>query len=61
MKSKTGIIAKFHRTDLLIYSHSRKGKTPPYSHINTVILPNIVKSYLWTEITVVNNLGEPGI
>ena len=30
------IIAKIHRTDLGICSHSREGKTPSYSHINTV-------------------------
>ena len=33
---KTCIIAKFHWTDLVICSHSRKGKTPSYSQINTV-------------------------
>ena len=27
-KDKTGIIAKFQRTDLVICSHSRDGKTP---------------------------------
>ena len=31
-----GIIAKFYRTDLVIYSHSREGKTLPYRGINTV-------------------------
>ena len=35
-KGKTKIIAKFYRTDLVIYSHSREGKTLSYSHINTV-------------------------
>ena len=30
-KGETGIIAKFHRTDLVICSHSREGKTPSYS------------------------------
>ena len=35
-KGKTCIIAKFHRTNIVVYSHSRKGKTPPYSGINTV-------------------------
>ena len=33
---KTCIIAKFQRTDLVISSHSREEKTPPYSQINTV-------------------------
>ena len=28
---KTHIIAKLHRTDLVICSHSREGKTPSYS------------------------------
>ena len=27
-KDKTRIIAKFHRTDLVICNHSREGKTP---------------------------------
>ena len=36
-KGETGIIAKFHETDLDIWSHSREGKTPSYSQINTVI------------------------
>ena len=30
------LIAKFHRTDLLIFSHTREGKTPSYSQINKV-------------------------
>ena len=30
-KGKTCIIAKFHKTDLVICSYSRKGKTPSYS------------------------------
>ena len=33
MKGKTGIIAKFPRTDLVICSHSRKGKNPSNSQI----------------------------
>ena len=37
MKGKTGIIAKFHRTDLVICSHSREGRTPSYSQINMVV------------------------
>ena len=36
MMMKTRIIAKFLRTDLVICSHSRKGKNPSYSQINTV-------------------------
>ena len=35
-KGKTCITAKFHRTDLVICSHSREGKTPPNNQINTV-------------------------
>ena len=30
------LISKFHRTDSVISSHSREGKTPSYSRINTV-------------------------
>ena len=30
-KGKTHIIAKFHRTGLVVYSHSREGKNPSYS------------------------------
>ena len=37
-KGKIGIIAKFHRTDLVIRSHSRGTKTPSYSRINTVMV-----------------------
>ena len=37
MKVKTCIIAKFHRLDLVICNHSREGKNPFYSQINTVI------------------------
>ena len=33
---KTCIIAKLHRTDLAISKHSKEGKTPSYSRINTV-------------------------
>ena len=33
---KIGIIARFHRTDLVICSHSRGTKPPSYSLINTV-------------------------
>ena len=35
-KGKILIIAKFHRTDLVTFSHSREGKTPSYSRINMV-------------------------
>ena len=37
-KVKIGIIAKFHRTDLVICSHSIGKKTPSYSRINMVIM-----------------------
>ena len=33
-KGKTGIIAKLHRTELVICSHSIEWKIPSYSHIN---------------------------
>ena len=36
-KGKIGIIAKFHRTDLVICSHSRGTKNPSYRRKNTVI------------------------
>ena len=35
-KGKILITAKFHMTDLVIRGHSREGKTPSYSRINTV-------------------------
>ena len=35
-KGKTRIMVKFHRTDVVICSHSREGKTLSYSQINTV-------------------------
>ena len=35
-KDKTGIRAKTHRNDIIICSHSRGGKTPSCSKINTV-------------------------
>ena len=34
-KGKTSITAKFHMTDLVIFSHSREKKSSPYSLINT--------------------------
>ena len=38
MKGKIRITAKFHRTDLVICSHSRERKPPSYSRRNTVII-----------------------
>ena len=35
-KGNTPIIAKLHRTDQVICSHSRERKPPSYSRINTV-------------------------
>ena len=37
-KGETRITAKLHRTDLVICTHSREGKTPSYLQINTVLL-----------------------
>ena len=37
MKGKTPIIANFHRTDLVICSHSRERNTRSYSQINMVM------------------------
>ena len=42
-KSKTRITEKLHRTDLIICTHSREGKTLSYSQINTVIIPPVSK------------------
>ena len=36
-KGKTRIIARFHRTDLVICNHSGEGKTPSYSVIITLL------------------------
>ena len=36
--SVSHIIGKFHRTDLVICSHSGEGKTPSYSQINKASL-----------------------
>ena len=38
MKGKSLIVAKFHRTDLVICCHSKGGKTLSYSRINTVVM-----------------------
>ena len=44
-KGKTCNIAKFHRTDLVICSQSREGKTLSYSQISMIIiLVNILSS-----------------
>ena len=45
-KGKTCRIAKFHRTDLVICSQSREGKTQSYSRINMVCKDH--KQYLHT-------------
>ena len=42
-KGKSLIIAKFHRTDLVICSHSKERKSPSYSQINTVLY---ISSYI---------------
>ena len=41
-KDKIGIMAKFHRTDLVIWSHSTGTKTPSYSRINTVCTKSFI-------------------
>ena len=48
-KGKTAIIAKFHRTGLVICSHFRNKKTLSYSRINTVCAgPGTERDlYLW--------------
>ena len=40
-KGKTRIIAKFHRTDIVIRSHYREEKTLSYSPMNTVFCTEI--------------------
>ena len=52
---KTGIIARFHRTDLVIWSHSRGTKPPSYSRINTVC-QNYHKPSLYLPLCVVCTL-----
>ena len=42
-KGKTRNIAKFHRTDLVTFSHSREGKTQAYNQVNTVYLAHLVE------------------
>ena len=44
-KGKTGITAKFHWTDLVIFSHCRERKTPSYSRRNRV---SVCIKVIWT-------------
>ena len=39
---KIGIIARFHRTDIVIWSHFRGTKPLSYSRINTVYYDNSI-------------------
>ena len=55
---KTGIISKFYRTDLVICSHSREGKTPSYSQINMVTALWIHVSYHYLD-AVADTSPEP--
>ena len=43
-------IAKFHRTDLVICSHSKEGTTPSYSRINTVV--GLIAERGWVSVLV---------
>ena len=43
MEGKTGIIAKFHKTDLLISSHSRERK--PVLELNKYDIPSYLELY----------------
>ena len=45
-KGKTHIIAKFHRTDLVVGSHLGEGQTPTYSPINIV---DIITYQHWSD------------
>ena len=44
-KGKTPVEAKFQRTDLAICCHSREGKTPSYSQINTVCYQIVLRVF----------------
>ena len=46
MKGKIRIIAKFHRTDLVICSHSRERKPPSYSRRNTVYFRTLLACHV---------------
>ena len=50
-REKIGIIAKFHRTDLVICSHSIGTKPPSYSQINMVYCKNLRKNLLQNQLT----------
>ena len=61
-KGKTHIIAKFHRTDSVICSNSRDGKTPSYSQLNTITLismPVLIRKSYCTNLGV--NVGGSGV
>ena len=45
-KGDTCIKAKFHRTDLVVCSHFREGRTLSYSQINTIISAQCLSFYL---------------
>ena len=49
-KGKTCVIAKIHRTDLVICSHSREGQTLSYRRINTVYY-HLYPSFLPLELS----------
>ena len=48
-KGKTRMIAKFQRTDLVIYNHYREGKILSYSQINMVNHLYIILTILHAE------------
>ena len=50
-KGKTCIIAKFYRTDLVIYNHSRERKPQSYSGINTVKVFHVMGKALSGELS----------
>ena len=53
-KGENRIVAKFHRTDLVIYSHSRERKTLSYSQIKYCTLYFRVVSQLLAELDGLN-------
>ena len=59
-KGNTGIIAKFRRTDLVIFSHSREGKTPFYSRINKIYsLKRVKVSFIKIHVVEFENSTDP--
>ena len=54
-KGKTCTAANFHRTDSVIFSHSREGKTLSYSQINTILLNDTILFY-WSKFLTLSEM-----